>query len=56
MIQFESVMTRNHIMLIVNIITQNICIRGVNILASYTNALTLSVILTARKFISLLLS
>jgi len=48
--------TRSHIAFALNIITQNICIRGVNILASHTNALTLSVILTVRKFVSLLLS
>lgn len=48
--------TRKEILLFINVITQNICIRGVNILASHTNALTLSVILTVRKFISLLLS
>ncbi|SMN19998.1 similar to Saccharomyces cerevisiae YEL004W YEA4 Uridine diphosphate-N-acetylglucosamine (UDP-GlcNAc) transporter required for cell wall chitin synthesis [Maudiozyma saulgeensis] len=47
---------RSHVLLFSNIITQNICIRGVNILASHTNALTLSVILTVRKFVSLLLS
>lgn len=56
MFRIESGITRNHVMLIINVMTQNICIRGVNILASYTNALTLSVILTVRKFISLLLS
>ena len=56
MFRIGSGITRNHIMLVINVLTQNICIRGVNILASHTNALTLSVILTVRKFISLLLS
>lgn len=39
-----------------NVVTQQICIRGVNILASKTNAITLSVVLLFRKFLSLLLS
>lgn len=39
-----------------NVITQQVCIRGVNILASNTNAVTLSVVLLFRKFVSLLLS
>lgn len=43
-------------LLIANIITQQICIRGVNLLACYTSALTLSVVLLARKVVSLVLS
>lgn len=43
-------------LLFANVLTQHMCIRGVSILASHTNALTLSFILTIRKFVSLLLS
>lgn len=43
-------------MLIANNVTQFICIKGVNMLASNTDALTLSVVLLVRKFVSLLLS
>ncbi|CAI4038462.1 hypothetical protein SMKI_05G0730 [Saccharomyces mikatae IFO 1815] len=39
-----------------NVLTQYFCVKGVNILASKTNALTLSITLLLRKFISLLLS
>lgn len=42
--------------LIGNILTQHVCISGVNLLSSQTNALTVSVILLVRKFASLLLS
>ncbi|KAK6205136.1 UAA transporter [Scheffersomyces amazonensis] len=44
------------ISLLVNVGTQYLCIRGVNILASKTSALTVTVALIVRKFISLLLS
>ena len=47
---------RQWALLATNVLTQHVCIRGVNILASHTNALTLSFILTVRKFASLLLS
>lgn len=43
-------------LLMANILTQQICIKGVNLLACHTSALTLSVVLLARKFVSLLLS
>ncbi|QLQ81599.1 hypothetical protein HG537_0F03600 [Torulaspora globosa] len=43
-------------LLAANVITQQICIRGVNLLACYTSAVTLSTVLLARKVISLLLS
>lgn len=43
-------------LLLANVITQQICIRGVNLFACYTSALTLSVALLARKIISLILS
>lgn len=48
--------SQNLIALIGNLVTQNICITGVNILASQTGALTLSIVLLVRKFASLLLS
>lgn len=44
------------LVLITNLVTQSICITGVNIFASHTSALTLSVMLLVRKFVSLLLS
>lgn len=43
-------------LLVANLITQHVCIKGVNLLACHTSALTLSVVLLTRKFISLLLS
>ncbi|BAO40486.1 UDP-N-acetylglucosamine transporter YEA4 [Kluyveromyces marxianus] len=43
-------------MLFVNNMTQFVCVNGVNMLASQTDALTLSVALLTRKFISILLS
>lgn len=43
-------------LLIANILTQQTCVKGVNLLACHTNALTLSVVLLARKFFSLMLS
>lgn len=39
-----------------NVLTQFFCVKGVNMLASQTNALTLSITLLVRKFLSLLLS
>lgn len=47
---------RKLFMLIANNLTQFICIQSVNLLASLTDALTLSVIMLIRKFASLLLS
>lgn len=43
-------------LLAANLITQQICVKGVNLLACYTSAVTLSTVLLARKVISLLLS
>lgn len=48
--------SKNLLILIGNLLTQNMCITGVNILASQTGALTLSIVLLVRKFASLLLS
>ncbi|CAI4059792.1 hypothetical protein N7582_001458 [Saccharomyces uvarum] len=42
--------------LLFNVLTQYFCVKGVNMLASQTNALTLSITLLVRKFVSLLLS
>ncbi|EJS44066.1 yea4p [Saccharomyces arboricola H-6] len=42
--------------LLFNVLTQYFCVKGVNILASQTNALTLSITLLVRRFVSLLLS
>ncbi|QHS72777.1 Yea4p [Saccharomyces paradoxus] len=47
---------REEAILFFNVLTQYFCVKGVNILASKTNALTLSITLLVRKFISLLLS
>ncbi|AJU52162.1 Yea4p [Saccharomyces cerevisiae YJM1418] len=47
---------REETLLLFNVLTQYFCVKGVNILASKTNALTLSITLLVRKFISLLLS
>ncbi|ORY75717.1 UDP-N-acetylglucosamine transporter yea4, partial [Protomyces lactucae-debilis] len=42
--------------LVLNVITQLICISGVNRLASHSTALSVSIVLNLRKFISLVLS
>lgn len=42
--------------LIVNVLTQFVCIRGVNLLAAASTALTVTIVLNMRKLISLLLS
>jgi len=44
------------IILLLNLILQAICIRGVYLLTTHTNTLTCNLIITARKLISLLLS
>lgn len=51
-----SINLNKEILLIANIFTQQVCIKSVNLFASKTNALTLSVTLLFRKFLSLLLS
>lgn len=42
--------------LVTNVLTQYACIRGVNLLASASSALTVTIVLNVRKLISLLLS
>lgn len=42
--------------LVVNVLTQYACIRGVNLLASTSSALTVTIVLNVRKLVSLLLS
>ena len=42
--------------LILNMITQYVCVRGVNIIGASASALTLTIILNVRKFVSLILS
>lgn len=44
------------IFLAINVLTQYACIRGVNLLAAVSTALTVTIILNIRKLISLLLS
>lgn len=44
------------IYLITNVLTQYACIRGVNLLAAVSTALTVTIVLNIRKLISLLLS
>ncbi|KAG9233324.1 UAA transporter family-domain-containing protein [Amylocarpus encephaloides] len=42
--------------LVMNVLTQYTCIRGVNLLASASSALTVTIVLNVRKLVSLLLS
>lgn len=42
--------------LVMNVLTQYACIRGVNLLASVSSALTVTIVLNVRKLVSLLLS
>jgi len=42
--------------MVVNVLTQYACIRGVNLLASAVSALTVTIVLNVRKLVSLLLS
>jgi len=42
--------------LVLNVLTQYACIRGVNLLASAVSALTVTIVLNVRKLVSLLLS
>jgi UDP-xylose/UDP-N-acetylglucosamine transporter B4 len=42
--------------LVMNVLTQYTCIRGVNLLASAASALTVTIVLNVRKLVSLLLS
>jgi len=47
---------RQLLFLILNSLTQCVCIRGVNILSSISSALTVTIVLNIRKLVSLLLS
>lgn len=42
--------------LVMNVLTQYACIRGVNLLAAASSALTVTIVLNIRKLVSLLLS
>jgi UDP-xylose/UDP-N-acetylglucosamine transporter B4 len=42
--------------LVINVLTQYACIRGVNLLAASASALTVTIVLNVRKLVSLLLS
>lgn len=42
--------------MVINVLTQYACIRGVNLLASAASALTVTIVLNIRKLVSLLLS
>jgi solute carrier family 35 (UDP-xylose/UDP-N-acetylglucosamine transporter), member B4 len=42
--------------LVANVLTQYACIRGVNLLAAVSSALTVTIVLSIRKLVSLLLS
>lgn len=42
--------------LVINVLTQYTCIRGVNLLAAASSALTVTIVLNVRKLVSLLLS
>jgi UDP-xylose/UDP-N-acetylglucosamine transporter B4 len=44
------------VFLIINVLTQSVCIRGVNLLAAVSSALTVTIMLNVRKLLSLLLS
>lgn len=47
---------RQVLFLLLNSLTQYVCIRGVNILGSISSALTVTIVLNIRKLVSLLLS
>ena len=49
-------MPRQVLFLVLNALTQYVCIRGVNILGSVSSALTVTIVLNIRKLVSLLLS
>lgn len=44
------------VFLVMNVLTQYACIRGVNLLAAVSSALTVTIVLNIRKLVSLLLS
>jgi UDP-xylose/UDP-N-acetylglucosamine transporter B4 len=47
---------RQVLFLILNSLTQYVCIRGVNMLGAISSALTVTIVLNVRKLVSLLLS
>lgn len=47
---------RQAVYLLVNALTQYFCVRGVNNLAAYCSALTVTIVLNIRKFVSLIIS
>jgi UDP-xylose/UDP-N-acetylglucosamine transporter B4 len=47
---------RQLLFLVINVLTQYACIRGVNLLAAMSTALTVTIVLNIRKLMSLLLS
>lgn len=47
---------RHVFLLLINVATQYLCVRGVNRLAAISSALTITIVLNVRKFISLALS
>jgi len=49
-------MPRQVFFLLLNAATHYICVRGVNVLASRSSALTVTIVLNIRKLVSLLLS
>ena len=53
---FPSILSKQIVNLFMNVITQYVCIRGVNYLVGATLALTVSVVLLLRKFVSLIIS
>lgn len=50
------ILSKQLVNLIINVFTQFMCIKGVNMLAGRTSALTVSIVLLVRKFISLIIS
>lgn len=60
-LDLQSILGKIHIpsqlaYLVMNVLTQYACIRGVNLLASAASALTVTIVLNVRKLVSLLLS
>jgi UDP-xylose/UDP-N-acetylglucosamine transporter B4 len=53
---FELPITTQFIFLMTNVLCQYACIRGVNLLAAVSSALTVTIVLNIRKLVSLLLS
>ena len=53
---YISSIPRQVVFLITNVLTQYACIRGVNLLAAVSTALTVTIVLNIRKLVSLLLS